>query len=435
MEDLFSELENNNPPSRKLRRGEEKTDIISVSEYLDRLNRDLKTKHAKIVGEVSGFQEYPGRNYLFFTVKDKKDQSTVNCMMWKQEYHLSGVTLQDGLEIIITATPEIYKPTGRFTLKVDMIELVGEGALQIAYEKLKAKLSSEELFEESRKRQIPQFPHKIGVITSKSGAVINDFLSNVGKWGFEILFVDSKVEGADSIKDLLLAVKTLAKKEVDVLVIMRGGGSLESFQAFNNEILVRAVSSFPVPVITGIGHDKDAPLVSMVSDKNVSTPTAVANLLNAGFRDAHLRLKISEQKILSSFENSYKEKMYFLENSERIMEKGFRSIFEKFDIYFQAIKHAKHRIESAIIQASSNLLNISKNILNLAGNSISKINSNLDNMAKILNARNPERQLRLGWSIARNSTGKIVRSVSDVKKGENFEVKVSDGTIEAQKMI
>jgi exodeoxyribonuclease VII large subunit len=436
--DLFSDLENeikkDNPSSPRLRRGEEKSDdIISVSEYLDRLNVTLKGEKAKIVGEVSGLQEYPGRSYLYFSIKDKEDQSTVKCFMWKNDYKTSGVTLADGVEIIITAYPNIYKPNGGMTLQVEMIEMVGEGALQIAYEKLKAKLSAEGLFDESRKRAIPEFPHTIGVITSKSGAVINDFLSNVGKCGFEILFVDSKVEGADAVKDLLSAVKTLAKKNIDVLVMMRGGGSLESFQAFNNEALIRAVAEFPAPVVTGIGHDKDAPLVSMVSDKNVSTPTAVANLLSAGFREAHLKVKISEQNIFSAFENVVREKLYILEEGERIMEKSFRSIFEKFDHYFQAIKHAEHRIESAIANTRVNLGTISKSLVSFAGNSIVTMNTRIENMAKILEARNPEHQLRLGWSIAKNAQGKVIRSTADIKKGEDFEVMVADGSIEAKR--
>src|SRR6185295_10911320 len=128
---------------------------------------------------------------------------------WKHAYRMFGLDMLDGMEIIVSGNPEIYKPYGKLSMQVQAVELAGEGALQVAYEKLKAKLSMEGLFEESRKRTIPEFPHTIGVITSKSGAVINDFLSNVGKCGFEILFVDSKVEGADAVKDLLSAVKTL----------------------------------------------------------------------------------------------------------------------------------------------------------------------------------------------------------------------------------
>src|SRR3989344_4190175 len=277
-------------------------DIISVSQYLDKLNSTLKTEKAKIIGEVSELKMYEGKSYLFFSLRDKKDQSVINCIMWKRDFAISGVELESGLEIIVSATPEVYKPNGRLTFKVESVELVGEGALQIAYEKLKKKLELEGLFAESRKRELPEYPHRIGVITSKSGAVINDFLTNIGKFGFEILFVDSKVEGQDAIRDLLSAVETLKNKDLDVLIMMRGGGSLESFMAFNNETLVRAVASFPAPVLTRIEHDKYAPLVSLVSDRNVSTPTAVANLLNQSWNDTLSRVRLSEEQIFSGFQ-------------------------------------------------------------------------------------------------------------------------------------
>jgi exodeoxyribonuclease VII large subunit len=432
--DLFSNLENTKSPKTPLG---DKGNIISVSEYLDKLNFTLKSEKAKILGEVSGLQEYPGRSYLYFSIKDKTDSSTVKCFMWKNDYKLSGVALVDGVEIIVTAYPNIYKPNGGMTLQVELVEMVGAGALQIAYEKLKAKLLAEGLFDESKKRAIPEFPHRIGVITSKSGAVINDFLSNIGKYGFEILFVDSKVEGADAVKDLLAAVKTLANKKgaekVDVLVMMRGGGSLESFQAFNNETLARAVAAFPAPVITGIGHDKDAPLISMISDKNVSTPTAVANLLSLGWREASFKLKNSEQNILSVYDNTLRQKLFFLEQSERIMEKSFNVIFEKFKVYLHALKRAEDKIQSAITVTRGTLVTVGKQLINSAENMVQTMYSDLDNFAHVLEARNPERQLQLGWSIVKNKEGSVIRRVEDVKVGEDFQISLSDGTMDAKR--
>jgi exodeoxyribonuclease VII large subunit len=124
---------------------------------LDHLNSALKNERAKILGEVSGVQEYPGRSYLYFSLKDKTDGSTVKCFMWKNDYRLSGVTLSDGLEVVVIAYPNIYKPNGGMTLNVETVELVGEGALKIAYEKLKAKLASEGLFDEANKKPLPAF--------------------------------------------------------------------------------------------------------------------------------------------------------------------------------------------------------------------------------------------------------------------------------------
>lgn len=381
-------------------------EILTVSQYLDKINFKLKDEKAKILGEVTGVQEYPGRSYLYFSVKDSKDQSTIKCFMWKRDYTVSGVQLKDGLEVIVSAYPAIYKPNGGLSLQVETVELVGEGALQIAYEKLKKQLEAEGLFKQEKKRPIPEYPHKIGVITSKSGAVINDFLTNIGKFGYEILFVDSKVEGQDAIKDLLSAVNTLKAKEIDVLVMMRGGGSLESFQAFNNEVLVRAVADFPVPVITGIGHDKDAPLVSFVSDRNVSTPTAVANLLNESWDEALSLVTLGEEKIFSRFTSLLRDKQFFIENSVVRMESGIKMVSD--DI---------KRSSEIIFRGFSLLLENTGDFLRQSG--------------KTLELLNPTRQLAQGYSIIKYK-GKVLKSKKQVKKGDELELLVSDGIINSQ---
>ncbi|MHB1316354.1 MAG: exodeoxyribonuclease VII large subunit [Minisyncoccota bacterium] len=403
--------------------------IFSVSEYLDALNRSLKTVRAKILGEISGIQEYPGRSYMYFSIKDKKDGSTAKCFMWKHDYKTSGVYLEEGMEVVITAYPNVYKPNGGMTLQVESVELVGEGALKIAYEKLKAQLEKEGLFDENKKRKLPDFPQRIGVITSKSGAVINDFLSNIGKCGFEILFVDSKVEGDGAVKDLLNALRTLYTQKVDVLVLMRGGGSLESFQAFNNEMVVRAVSKFNAPVITGIGHDKDAPLVSFVSDKNVSTPTAVANLLTVGWRESIHEVKLAEEKIVGRFTNIIQDNNFELENAERIIEDKFYNVFEKFRKYSDVLISSLQNIGFKIIQTKEKLLEIEKKVTNNFILNIDKKKNTLLQFEKLIIQQNPERQLRLGWSITKNTKGQIVRSVDQVKSGEELGVAVSDGII------
>jgi len=381
-------------------------EVITVSQYLDRLNLNLEEEKARILGEVSGVQEYPGRSYLYFSVKDSKDSSTMKCFMWKKDFMISGVSLKDGLEIIVTAYPKIYKPNGGLTLQVATVELVGEGALQLAYEKLKKKLELEGMFAESKKRLLPQYPHKIGVITSKSGAVINDFQSNIGRFGYEILFVDSKVEGVDAVKDLLGAINTLKDKDIDVLVIMRGGGSLESFQAFNNEVLVRAVADFPVPVITGIGHDKDLPLVSLVSDKNVSTPTAVANLLNSSWLDALYKVNMYQEKILSNF----------------------NSLLEIFRRAEDTMLLAVGRIESTIIRLHDSIASHAKYLFENFERMTSDIDGSLHNIGKVIELSNPERQLKQGYSIVRLK-GKVIKSVKDSKKGDELDIMVSDGII------
>lgn len=403
--------------------------VFSVSEYLDALNRSLKSVRAKILGEVSGIQEYPGRSYLYFSIKDKKDGSTAKCFMWKQDYKNSGVLLEEGMEMMITAYPNVYKPNGGMTLQVEHVELVGEGALKIAYEKLKAQLEKEGLFDEKNKKPLPLLPHRIGIITSKNGAVINDFLSNIGKYGFELLFVDSKVEGEGAVKDLLGALRTLYTQKVDVLVLMRGGGSLESFQAFNNESVVRAVSKFNAPVITGIGHDKDAPLVSFVSDRNVSTPTAVANLLNTGWRESAHAVVLAEEKIIGRFEKLLQSHRYELENSERIIEERFYSVFETFRMYKETLTRSLGEMGLLIERMHNQVKEAQYRIMRGFTDILQRHTDTLGQYERFMIQENPERQLKLGWSITKDKKGRVVRHIADVTKGEELDVAVSDGII------
>ena len=406
-------------------------DTISVSLYLDRLNSTLKTEKARVVGEVSGLQEYPGRSYMYFSLKDSKDQSTVKCFMWKNDYRMSGISIKDGLEVIVTAYPNIYKPNGGLTLQVEMVELVGEGALKIAYDELKNKLEKEGLFSIDRKREIPEYPHRIGVITSKSGAVINDFLTNIGKFGYEILFVDSKVEGQDAVKDIFTSLQTLKKKEIDVLVLMRGGGSLESFLAFNNEAIVREVASFPVPVITGIGHDKDIPLVSLVSDKNVSTPTAVTHILNQSWNEAFSVVSSTEDKILSRYDSILNEVRFNIEHSFVSIEREFGGLLNILKDSEKSLAYALELISSKIKHINDIIKNNSDNLLRNFSLLIKRSLDSLDSLDKQLQLSSPERALSQGYSIVKLQ-GKLVRKMKDVKSGDELDVEVSDGIIKTE---
>lgn len=195
--------------------------VYSVGTYLDFTNTVLQEMPARVKGEVSSI-DIRG-NYLFYTIKDQDDQASLSVFMWRNRYDLCGVALEEGMEIIVEGHAEIYKPSGRFSFRADSVELVGEGALKAAYEKLKARLEEEGLFAPDRKRRIPNFPQRIGLITSRDGAVIHDFLNNIGRFGYSIRFVDSRVEGQLAVPDLLRAVRRLRKEKLDVLVVIRVG--------------------------------------------------------------------------------------------------------------------------------------------------------------------------------------------------------------------
>lgn len=382
--------------------------IFSVSEFIALLNIGLKSSKAKIIGEVGEAKAGP-TGHVYFTLKDEKDQGMMNCIIWKSRYRLYGIKLQEGMKIMASGYPEIYPLSGRLSFIAETVELAGEGELKKQYDELKKRLEREGIFAEAKKRPIPKYPQKIGVITSRHGAVLADFLNNIGKFGFKIKMIDSRVEGQEAVKDLLASIRTFREKDIDVLVIIRGGGSMESLMPFNNELLVREVAKFPVPIIAGIGHDKDEPLVALAADASESTPTAVANLLNESWEEALLLLERYERGILGYFEGIF-EKYRSAERSLRISFGNFQN----------ALLNVKINLRNSVIKSFSGFKAL-----------LLKVNQQLEHVEKLVNLNNPERQLILGYSIAR-CNGRIIRTVKNTKIGDNIDIQVFDGKINSK---
>lgn len=435
---------------------EPKKDFVSINEYLNTINEGLSRYEGRIIGEVTEVQMYPGRSYLFFKIKDKDEENPamLTCIMWKRDYDISGLDLEVGIEIIMSGAPSVHKPTGRFSFNAKTLELVGEGALKVAYEKLKAKLQMEGLFDDSKKKAIPLYPNKIGLITSKGGAVISDFSTNIGKFGYKISFIDSRVEGQLATEELLNSIKTFRNKDIDVLVVIRGGGSMQSFLPFNNETLVREVASFPIPILVGIGHEKDVSLVALASDMMVSTPTAVANFLNESWERVEPTIVLSEQKIFRKFQNTIQENKDHMRDGLDTMKNAFQNIFNNFskaqeslNIGFKSIKDQMvdidRRIDGALIPVfrkmnfsiASMRSAISDSIIKEISGGFMNIKNNADtalvSYEKQLTSNDPKRQLRLGYSIV-TKNGKILKTTNQIQKGDIVSVGLSEGTFDSE---
>jgi exodeoxyribonuclease VII large subunit len=404
--------------------------IFSVSEYIGLLNEGFKNYKAKIIGEVSEVDFGP-TGHVYFYLKDDKDQSILKCIIYKSRYDIYGIELKNGLKIIASGYPNIHKQYG-FSFIAETIEYAGEGFLQKEYEKLKKKLTEEGIFVESRKRAIPKYLQKIGVITSlKGGIVIADFSNNLGKFGFKVKIIDSRVEGQAAVADLLLSIKTFRKQDIEALVIMRGGGSLESMQAFNNELLVREVVNFPVPVIAAIGHHENVSLVKLAADFAVSTPNGAAACLTESWKEATLFLERYERNIISNYEKA-------LDNTHDLINQVIETIRGYSDSIFNQYKEIENGLRISLRNFKNALLNVKINLRNSVIKSfsgfkslLSKVNQQLEQAEKVVNLNNPERQLALGYSIAR-CNGRIIRTVKNTKIGNNIDVQVTDGTINSE---
>jgi exodeoxyribonuclease VII large subunit len=394
-------------PSLFIEGDAEKTKPLSVSEFIALLNDRLREIEVQITGEITK-ASFPPSGHVYFSLKDEKDESVIDCVIWRSQYEAAGVKLDAGMRIVALGHADIYPPTGRLSFKTRAIELTGEGILKKRYEELKKKLAAEGVFDEARKRQIPDYPRRIGVITSRNGAVIHDILNNLGQFGYKVILADARVEGPEAVESLRFAIRTLRNVPLDVLIVARGGGSMEALQAFDNELLVREILDFPAPVIAGIGHHQDVPLVALAADARASTPTAVANLLNRSWQEAAFRIAHESERIFGIYRNlvagaeSALDYAPYLKSIERMCD-GMHGRITEFGI--------------ATIRQFQEILSHAKAKIDVAG--------------RVISANDPARNLRLGYSIARQN-GRIIKSVRGVAVGDDFDLQLSDGIIEGE---
>jgi exodeoxyribonuclease VII large subunit len=367
--------------------------VFTIAEYIEVLNVFFKSQSARIIGEISELKR-AASGHVYFSIKDKENPGSLDAIMWARNYQLCGINLEVGMEVILNGHPNVYPNNGRLSFVADTVELVGEGALKKAYDDLRKKLEAEGVFAAARKRVLPDYVSRIGVITSMKGAVIHDFENNLGKFGFKVNVIDSRVEGAQAAAPLLAAIRAMREivedegsrgTGIEALVIIRGGGSLESLQAFNNEALVREVIDFPVPVIAGIGHDQDVPLMALAADYMTSTPTAAAHLLSRSWEEAYAKVR------------------------------EFSGLLNWFPLELQKTR--------------SNLESIWAELCNTFQQSLAGANATLVLGSQTIKHNDPGRQLALGYSIARRN-GKVVRSTEGLSPGVALELTVSDGAVD-----
>ncbi len=406
----------------------EEESVYTVGAYLDIVNNALWRLSARVKGEVTSVK-FQG-SALYVGIKDAHDESVMNVFMWTSDYALAGIEIAEGLEVVVDGKSEIYKPSGRFNFRAHSIELVGEGALKKAYDALKKKLDAEGVFALERKRTLPEYSERIGLITSKTGAVIHDFLNNLGKFGFKVRLTDARVEGASAIRDILAAITYFKDQPIDTLVIVRGGGSLESLQAFNNELVVRAIAEFPKPVLCAIGHDKDVPLAQLAADYAPSTPTACTALLNDSWERAGSELNIIERDLVRSFGDRLWEIRSNLEHVQTDLSENFSKLFMIFRTASESVRAYVPMLDAALVQAKKDSEETIRQASARYRSALLAMSEMLKKFGAELETHNPLRQLKLGYSIL-SQGGKVLRSVSGRHKGEHFEARLADGTIEA----
>lgn len=254
--------------------------ILTVSEFTKEIRRTLEEsfEHVSVIGEISNFKAHISGHW-YFSLKDA--DAVINCTMWKGLNQYVFFTPQDGMKIIVSGRLTVYPPRGSYQLDIRSMKPAGLGELQEAFEKLKKKLDAEGLFDEKFKKPIPVFPEKIGVVTAIDGAAFRDMIS-VAERRFplvEIVIAPARVQGSGAAESIVNSIKLLNQKtDIDVIIVARGGGSIEDLWAFNEEIVARAIFKSRIPVISGVGHEVDFTIADYVADLRAPTPSVAMEL-------------------------------------------------------------------------------------------------------------------------------------------------------------
>ena len=321
--------------------------VTTLTKYLKmKFDNDPYLERVYLTGQVSNFRKRPTHQY--FSLKD--DRAVIQATIWSGIYQKLGFDLEEGMKINVIGRVQVYEPSGSYSIIIEKAEPDGVGALAIQFEQLKKKLSEEGLFQERFKQAIPQFAKRIGVVTSRSGAVIQDIITTVSRRfpGVEIVLYPTKVQGEGAAEEIARNIARANEREdLDVLIIGRGGGSIEDLWAFNEEIVVRSIFESRLPIISSVGHETDVTLADFVADKRAATPTAAAELATPVTKlDLLTYLKNQEKRMATAVQNTLsKKKESFRGLSQSVI---FRQPERLYDGYLQRLDQLVLRLKQGL---------------------------------------------------------------------------------------
>ena len=442
---------------------EQNQEIISVGE----LNRSAKYlledafTNIAVIGEISNMSR-PSSGHIYFTLKD--EDGAIGCAMWRSQASKLNFNPEDGDKCILKGQVSLYPATGRYQLMVKSIEQAGAGNLMHQFEKLKKKLESEGLFDQSKKLSIPQAPKHIGVITSSSTAAFQDIVSTIQRRApfAQVSISPAVVQGDTAPNSIINSLNRIIKfndhnqdNPIDLVLICRGGGSIEDLWCFNNENLAREIASFPIPTISGVGHEIDFTICDFVADMRAPTPTASAEIateFNFQAKDKIINLYIDLDRTITNSILNKIQKIEYLKKNIRSPLMILREQNQKIDSYELQLKQnikmlltenkqtlsllrsrLKERSPNKYIQQLNTKID---NIKNLIKKEIkSSINRNtflIQEYEKNLEILNPLSILERGYSIIQNKSGESIKSNQDVKVGETLTARLNKGFIDVE---
>ena len=388
--------------------------VSKLTFYIRRLLEENEVlQDVWVQGEVSNLSR-PASGHVYFTLKDSS--AALKCVMWKTSAARLRMGLQDGMEIEVHGRIGVYEISWQYQIYADQIRAVGEGALYQEFMRLKSMLEAEGLFDKERKRPIPMLPKRIGIVTSVTGAALRDMLNTLRRRlpVVDVLLAPSAVQGVEAPPALVKAIQSLVMQSPDVILIARGGGSIEDLWAFNDERVVRAVDNSPVPIICGVGHETDFTLSDFAADLRAPTPTAAAELAT----------QITLLDLLATLEN-YRNRLNSATMSLLATQKNILSSLTAALRYAspeRKILSERQRVDELSRRAHSSLLH-----------RIQLQSAHINGMQRRLEALNPLAVLARGYAVVtRKEDGSVVSRVEQTRPGEQIQIRVSDGQINAE---
>jgi exodeoxyribonuclease VII large subunit len=434
-------------------------DIYTVS----RLNREVRVLLERGFGslwleaEISNFAR-PSSGHWYFSLKDATAQ--VRCAMFRQRNMLCTFTARDGQKVLVRARVGLYEPRGEYQLIVDHMEDAGLGALKRQFEELSAKLAAEGLFAQERKRALPALPKRIGVITSPTGAAVRDILQVLARRfaAVAVLIYPVPVQGASAAAEIIAALKLAGRRaECDVLILARGGGSLEDLWAFNDEALARAIVASPIPVISGVGHEVDFTIADFAADVRAPTPSAAAEIVVPEAQEwlkSFQRLGLRLQRGMRRRLEDHRERLRWLTGRAALVGPSARLAqqMQRLDDFEQRLGRALRQIlsdsRSDLAARQSRLWQASPiarvrdtaarhgalhaRLLAAAHEQIRRARERLLPLVRTLNAVSPLATLDRGYAIVSNMSGDILRDAADAPAGTPIEARLARGRLRAK---
>ena len=414
--------------------------VLTVSELTRSIRGILETKFGAVwvQGEVSNYKLHPS-GHQYFTLKDARAQ--IACVVFRNTMAPLRQPLADGAHVQIYGNVSVFEARGQYQLSVQIIQPRGLGVLQAKFDALKRKLDAERLFDPARKRPLPKFPKRIGIVTSPSGAAIRDILNVLRRrapW-LQILISPVRVQGTGAAQGIAVAIRELAKPNenfapVELIVVTRGGGSMEDLWEFNEEIVARTIADVTVPIVSAIGHEIDFTIADFVADLRAPTPSAAAELIVPDIVDLRRQMDVCVRGLSRELMNRMRDAGQRLDHSCETLR---RCLTHKIDNYRRGLVHALAALQARspvreLMLRRNRFGDLRRRFVELPKRTMENARHRFQRVEGILRVLGPDATLRRGYSITKNEQGKLIRSVTAVHPKKKIRTRVSDGEFESQ---